>query len=188
MRTIYRRLPGRAATAAAFVAALALSSPARADITGTIDATITLEAGCIINGQNLDDGATGADFGTVDFGTHNSLFTSADAEVLNGGGGALSIQCSPGIAPTLSFEAGQNDGEGAGTGVHAMAHASTPGQFVTYNLYSDAGRTTLIPIGGDIALASSGAVQTVNVYGRAFGEAGLVPGLYGDIVTVVLEL
>jgi spore coat protein U-like protein len=168
-------------------AALLAASPARADITGTIDATITLEAGCIINGQNLDDGATGADFGTVDFGTQNTLFTSADGQLLNGGG-ALTIQCSPGIAPTLSFEAGQNDGEGAGSGIRSMAHASAPGQFVTYNLYSDAGRTVSIPIGGDIALASSGAVQTVNIYARAFGESGLVPGVYGDVVTVVLEL
>lgn len=187
MKIISNPSLARLAILASSALAMLASAPARADITGTIDATITLEAGCIVNGQNLDDGATGADFGTVDFGTQNTLFTTADAEVLNGGG-ALSIQCSPGIAPTLSFEAGQNDGEGAGAGVHAMAHASTPGQFVTYNLYSDAGRTTLIPVGGGIALASSGAVQTVNVYGRAFGEAGLVPGLYGDTVTVVLEL
>jgi len=168
-------------------AAALAAVPARADITGTIDATITLEAGCIINGQNLDDGASGADFGTIDFGTQNTLFTRSDAEVLNGGS-ALSIQCSPGISPTLSFEAGENDGEGAGSGLRAMAHASTPGHFVTYNLYSDSGRTAILPIGGDIALAASGAVQTVNIYGRAFGEAGLVPGAYNDIVTVLLEL
>ena len=171
---------------AASAAALA-AAPARADITGTIDATITLEAGCIINGQNLDDGASGADFGTLDFGTENTLFTQSDGEVLNGGG-ALSIQCSPGISPTLSFEAGENDGEGAGAGLRAMAHSTAPAQFVTYNLYSDLGRTAILPIGGDIALASSGAVQTVNIYGRAFGEAGLVPGTYSDIITVLLEL
>ena len=170
-----------AATAASFAVS------AHADITGTIDATITLEAGCIVNGQNFDDGASGADFGTLDFGTENTLFVQSDAQVLNGGG-ALSVQCSPGITPVLSFEAGENDGEGAGVGVRAMAHATAPGQFVTYNLYADAGRTTLIPIGGDIVLASSGAAQTVNIYGRAFGEAGLVAGLYSDTITVVLEL
>lgn len=169
------------------MAAATFTPSARADITGTIDATITLEAGCIINGQNLDDGAIGADFGTVDFGTENTLFLQSDAEVLNGGG-ALSIQCSPGITPVLSFEAGENDGEGAGAGLRAMAHASATGQFVTYNLYSDPGRTTLIPIGGDVTLASSGVAQTVNIYGRAFGEAGLVPGTYSDTITVVLEL
>lgn len=170
------------------VVAFGMAGPAHADITGTVNATITLQAGCIINGQNLDDGATGASFGTVSFGTRNTLFTQTDGEVLNGGGGALSIQCSPGITPILSFEAGQHDGSGTGSGVHAMAHASAAGQFVTYNLYSDSGRTAMIPVGGDIALPSTGAVQTVHVYARAFGAAALLPGTYNDTVTVVLEL
>jgi spore coat protein U-like protein len=69
-----------------------------------------------------------------------------------------------------------------------MLNTTTAGQFVTYNLYSDAGRTTVIPIGGTIPLSSTGAAQTVNVYGRAFGAAGLSPGTYTDIVTVVLVL
>ncbi|WP_422059830.1 spore coat U domain-containing protein [Sphingopyxis sp.] len=169
------------------LAAASLATPAQADITGTIDATITLEAGCIINGQTLSDGAGGADFGAINFGTQNTLFAQSDAEVLNSGS-ALSIQCSPGITPNLSFEAGENDGDGAGVGLRAMAHASAVGQFVTYNLYTDAGRTAILPIGGDIGLAATGAVQTVRIYGRAFGEAGLLPGSYSDTITVVVEL
>lgn len=161
--------------------------PAQADITGTIDATITLEAGCIINGTNYDDGSTGVDFGTLDFGTYNTLFTQADAQVVSAVTG-FTIQCSNGVTPTLSFNAGQNDGSGDGVGLHAMAHSTAAGQFVTYNLYSDAAGATIIPIGGDIVLAGDGSAQTVNVFGRAFGEDGLTPGVYNDIVTVVVEL
>lgn len=168
-------------------AALVLTPNAYADITGTVDATITLQAGCVVNGQNLVDGAASAAFGTLDFGAHTTLFTEADGQVLSGGG-AIAIQCSPGITPTLSFEAGENDGSGAGAGLRAMENATDPGMFVTYNLYSDAGRTAIIPIGGGITLASDGSAQTVNVYGRAFGEAALTPGTYGDVITVVLEL
>jgi len=167
--------------------ALLLAPAAQADITGTVDATITLEAGCIVNGQSFSDGAAGADFGTLDFGTHNTLFTEADGQILNGGGAFL-IQCSPGLTPVLSFDAGENDGLGAGAGLRAMENASAPGTYVTYNLYSDAGRTTIIPIGGDVTLAADGSQQTVNVYGRAFGEPALTPGTYGDVITVVLEL
>ncbi|MDK2760924.1 MAG: spore coat U domain-containing protein [Sphingopyxis sp.] len=163
------------------------AAPAYADITGTIDATITLQAGCIINGQNYNNGSTGVDFGTLDFGTQNTLFTQADAQVLSGATG-FTIQCSNGVTPVLSFEAGQNDGAGAGAGLHAMAHEAANGQFVTYNLYSNVGRTAIIPIGGDITLAGDGSAQTVNVYGRAFGEAGLTPGVYTDVVTVVVVL
>ncbi|MBU7589633.1 MAG: spore coat protein U domain-containing protein [Sphingopyxis terrae] len=176
-----------AVSIAAATLGLTLAAPARADITGSIDATITLEAGCIINGQTLSDGAGGADFGTIDFGTQNTLFSEADGELLSGGG-ALRIQCSPGIVPTLSFKAGENDGSGAGPGAHAMAHASSPGHYVTYNLYSDAGRSTVIPVGGSVTLAATGAEQQIDIYARAFGEPGLVTGAYSDTVTVVLEL
>jgi spore coat protein U-like protein len=174
-------------SSAALPILLLCSVPAHADITGTVDATITLVAGCIVNGQSFDDGLTGADFGTIDFGTQNSLFTQVDGQVLSGGAG-FTVQCSNGISPVLSFNAGQNDGDGAGVGLHAMAHQTEAGHFVTYNLYSDSGRTAIIPVGGDIALAGGGSQQTVNVYARAFGEAGLTPGVYSDVVTVVLEL
>ncbi|MCW2389222.1 spore coat protein U-like protein [Sphingobium sp. B11D3B] len=165
----------------------AVAAPSLANINGTIDANITLEAGCVINGQSHDDGSSAADFGSLNFGSHNTLFTQADGQVMNGGS-AFEIQCSSGIAPVLTFNAGQNDGEGAGAGLRAMANQAQAGQYVTYNLYSDAGRSTVIPIGDSITLASTGALQTVNVYGRAFGEAGLLPGAYSDVITVTLEL
>lgn len=163
------------------------ATPAHADITGTVDATITLEAGCIVNGQNFDNGTSGADFGTLNFGTHNTLFTQTDAQILSGAS-AFSVQCSNGITPRLSFNAGQNDDDGAGIGLHAMAHQTEAGRFVTYNLYSDSNRTAIIPVNGKVPLANGGGVQTVNIYARAFGEAGLMPGVYTDVVTVVLEL
>lgn len=39
-------------------AALLAATPSHADITGSIDAVIVLEAGCIINGVNFSDGAS----------------------------------------------------------------------------------------------------------------------------------
>lgn len=166
---------------------LLFCAPAHADITGTIDATITLTAGCIINGQNYDDGATAANSGVLDFGSHNTLFTQADAQVLSGGG-AFTVQCSNGVAPTITLTTGQNDGSGTGTGTRAMAHTTAPGQFVTYDLFSDAGRTATLLIGSSIPLLDTGVVQTVNLYGRAYGEPGLVTGTFSDIITVVVEL
>ena len=163
------------------------ASSANAAITGTVDATITLEAGCKVNGQTFDNSTAGADFGVIDFGTQNTLFTEADSQILSGAS-AFTVQCSNGITPILSFNAGLHDGDGAGLGLHAMAHQTEAGQFVTYNLYSDATRLAVIPVGGDVTLAGGGAQQTVNIYARAFGEAGLMPGIYSDVVTVVLEL
>lgn len=173
--------------AAAALLAISAGTAAKADITGTVDATITLTSGCIINGQLTNDGAGSSDFGTVDFGSRNSLFTSADGEAVGSGTG-IAIQCSPGIAPSLTFGAGEHDGLGTGSGNRAMAHASAAGQYVKYGLYSDAGRNTLIAINGSLALASDGSAQNIRVYGRAYGAAGLVTGTYSDTVLVTLEL
>ncbi|PZO89136.1 MAG: spore coat protein [Sphingomonas sanxanigenens] len=156
-----------------------------AQISGSIDATINLTTGCIINGQSADDGATAVDFGSIDFGSHNTLFTSADGEVMGGAAG-IAIQCSPGVVPTLSFGTGQHDGQGSGAGNRAMAHASSAGHYVNYGLYSDAGRNSLIAINGSFNLASDGSAQTVRIYGRAYGATGLVSGTYTDNVLVTL--
>ncbi|MBY8821794.1 Csu type fimbrial protein [Sphingomonas colocasiae] len=167
--------------------AVATGTAARADVTGSVDATITLTSGCIINEQLTNNGASNSDFGTIDFGSRNSLFTSADGEAVGSGTG-IAIQCTPGITPSLTFGAGQNDGQGTGSGNRAMAHATESGQYVKYGLYSDAGRNTLIAIDGSLALASDGSAQVIRVYGRAYGAAGLVAGNYSDMVLVTLEL
>lgn len=173
--------------AAFAVSAFAMGTAAKADVTGTVDATITLTSGCIINGQLTNDGASNSDFGTIDFGSRNSLFVSADGETVGSGTG-IAIQCTPGITPSLTFGAGQHDGQGTGSGNRAMAHSSASGQYVKYGLYSDAGRNTLIAIDGSLALASDGSAQVIRVYGRAYGAAGLVAGTYSDTVLVTLEL
>lgn len=174
-------------SAACAIFAIATGTAAKADVTGTVDATITLTSGCIINGQLTNDGASGSDFGTIDFGSRNSLFVSADGEAVGGGTG-IAIQCTPGITPSLTFGAGQHDGQGTGSGNRAMAHASASGQYVKYGLYSDAGRGTLIAIGGSLPLAGDGSAQIIHVYGRAYGAAGLVAGTYSDMVIVTLDL
>jgi spore coat protein U-like protein len=177
----------RLTPAAALLALCCIATPAQADVTGTVDATITLTAGCIINAQNVDNGAGTVDFGTIDFGSHNTLFTTADSEVVGSASG-IAVQCSPGITPSLVLGAGEHDGLGTGSGNRAMMHASASGQYVRYALYSDSGRNTPLTIGQSLALASNGSAQTIHIYGRAFGTAGLVTGTYSDTVLVTLQL
>lgn len=165
---------------------LTLSGAAHAQISGSIDATITLESGCIINGDENSDGASSVDFGTLDFGTETTLFTESAAQV-TGTTTGIAIQCTAGTAPILTFLAGQNDGEGTGGGNKAMQHSSETTQYVTYNLLR-ADNTTVIDDGDTITLLDDGSAQTVVVNGRAFGAAGLVAGTYTDTVTVTLEL
>lgn len=173
------------AAGALAISFLMLSGAAHAQITGSIDATIELESGCIINGDENSDGAGNVDFGTLDFGTETTLFTEATAQVIGTATGIV-IQCTAGTAPLLTFLAGQHDGEGTGAGNKAMQHGSDATQFVTYNLLR-ADNTTVIDDGDTVTLLDDGSEQTVIVNGRAFGAPGLIAGTYADTVAVTLE-
>ncbi|WP_085592941.1 MULTISPECIES: spore coat U domain-containing protein [unclassified Pseudomonas] len=161
---------------------LMLASQAQAATTGTIDSTLTLTAACQVNGSS---GTSGVNFGALDFGTRDALFTSADAQVIGGGGGAISILCSAGTVPVIRVGAGVHDGQSTG-GSRALADGA--GNFVPYDFYTDSGRTQVLAINGTITLPiSSGTAQTVNLYGQARGKAGLPAGVYTDTVSVELS-
>ncbi|MFJ3486432.1 spore coat U domain-containing protein [Pseudomonas sp. NPDC090202] len=167
------------------VTALALGlvggAQAATTVTGQITSSLILTSACLVNGSAA---TSGLNFGTLNFGTTGSLFTTATGQVLAGGGGAMSIQCSAGSTPVLKVRAGAHDGQIAG-GSRALADASS--NFVPYDLYTDAGFSTLLPIDGTVALgASTGAAQTVNLYGRAVGRPGLPAGTYTDTIAVEL--
>ena len=162
---------------------LALASQAQAaTVTGTINSTLTLIAACQVNGSS---GTSGLNFGALNFGTQDALFTTANGQVLGGGGGAMSILCSAGTVPAIRVRAGAHDGQSSG-GTRALADGA--GNFVPYDFYTDAGRTQLLAIDGTITLpTSTGVAQTVNLYGQARGKAGLPAGVYTDTVAVELS-
>lgn len=175
------------ARAFALLALLALAAPGLAlaqVVSGSVDATITLQASCEVNGA---PGATGVDFGALDFGTHSTLFNQADAEISDTAAG-ISVQCTPGTQYTLSFDGGLHAASAnAALGLRAMEH-SAGGTFVTYNLYAASARTVPMSINGTMGpLTADGSAQTVNVYGRALGESGLVAGTYDDTIGVTLS-
>lgn len=160
--------------------ALASQAPA-ATVTGTINSTLTLIAACQVNGSS---GTSGLNFGSLNFGTQDALFGTANAQVLGGSGGALSVLCSAGTVPVIRVRAGAHDGQSTG-GTRALADGA--GNFVPYDFYTDAGRTQLLAIDGTITLpTSTGVAQTVNLYGQARGKAGLPAGVYTDTVAVEL--
>ncbi|MGC5702031.1 spore coat protein U domain-containing protein [Pseudomonas sp. NFXW11] len=167
------------------LALLGLAMVGQADaattVTGQISASLILTTSCLVNGAG---GSSGLNFGSLNFGTTNSLFTTASAQVLQGGGGALSILCSSGTSPSLKIAAGTNDGKSTG-GSRALFDGVA--NYVPYDLYTDAGHSQILAINGVINLApSTGVAQTVNIYGQAVGKAGLPAGTYTDTVSVQL--
>ncbi|NBF04180.1 fimbrial major subunit CsuA/B family protein [Pseudomonas sp. Fl5BN2] len=161
--------------------AMASTVHAATTVTGQITSTLILISSCQVNGVG---GSTGLNFGALNFGTTNSLFTTATGQVLSGGGGALSILCSSGTTPTLTIQGGSNDGKSTG-GSRALYDGVA--NYVPYDLYTDSGHSQLVAINGVINLApSTGVAQTVNIYGQAVGKAGLPAGTYSDTVSVQL--
>ncbi|MGO3215901.1 MAG: Csu type fimbrial protein [Halomonas sp.] len=149
-------------------------------VTGTINASITLEATCSVGGIE----GTGVDFGSLAFGSHSALFDQVDTEVAGGSG--ITVLCSPGVAPTFTLVEGGNDGDAA-PATHAMQNTEG-GTFVGYTLYTDAARTDLLALNGDIVLDPfTNTAQTISLYGRAFGSPGNLPaGTYEDTLQVQL--
>lgn len=153
-----------------------------ATVTGKIDASLILISSCQVNGSTA---TTGVNFGALNFGTQNALFTEAGAQVLGSGTNAMSILCSRGAVPVIKLGTGANDGLSTG-GTRALTDGSS--NYVPYDFYTDSAHTTLVPINGTITLpTSTGVAQTVNLYGRAVGKAGLPPGTYSDTVAVELS-
>ena len=161
---------------------LALAFQAQAaTVTGNITSTLTLISACQVNGSSA---SSGLNFGALDFGTQDALFGTANAQVLGGSGGAMSILCSAGTIPAIRVRAGTHDGQSSG-GTRALADGA--GNFVPYDFYTDTGRTQVLAIDGTITLpTSTGVAQTVNLYGQARGKAGLPAGVYTDTVAVEL--
>ena len=161
--------------------ALVSSANAATTVTGQITSSLILISSCQVNGAG---GSTGLNFGALNFGTANSLFTTASGQVLGGGGGALSILCSSGTTPSVKVRAGAHDGQSPG-GTRALYDGVA--NYVPYDLYTDAGHSQLLAIDGVINLAAStGVAQTVNLYGQAVGKAGLPAGTYTDTISVEL--
>ncbi|WP_434986130.1 Csu type fimbrial protein [Vreelandella zhaodongensis] len=149
-------------------------------VSGTIDASITLEDACSIDGE---EGAA-VDFGELAFGTHSALFDQADAQVAGAGG--ITVLCSPGVTPTFTLLSGAHDGDAA-PAIHAMQE-TTESAFVGYTLYTDTARTETLALNGTIELDEfTNGSQSIDLYGRAFGDPGNLPsGTYEDTLQVQL--
>ena len=152
------------------------------EVKGQLNVQIELVEACLIDSEEPTSGATDLDFGTLDFGEHTTFFEDANAVATGPTSGALTIKCTPGIVPKLSFDGGQNAGSGAGIGPRAMRMGSN---FVTYDLFHGGDP---ILIDEDVELLDTGDNLTISISGVAHGEAGLRAGVYQDVVTVTLTL
>lgn len=169
-----------------FMLCTALS--ARAEVTGQIDATLTVEPGCLIDNGNVVDGGSGYNFGTLDFGTVSTIWTNPLQATLSspGGGGQLAVTCSPGVDSfTVAINGGTNgDGSTRNLGFN--------GENIPYQVFRDPGQTTPYPIDGNqsFSVVTAGDAIEVPVYGLVAPNpaAPVAAGTYIDTLTLTFNL
>ena len=144
-------------------AALISSQAHAATDTATLSVNATVQSGCSLSG------------GTLEFGN----YTSGQVESLDATGTVSYANCSG----FLSFEL---DGGQSGD-VNARAMTGS-GSELSYQLYSDLGRTNVFGLGADalelnLLIPLSG---TVDVYGRIPGSQAVASGSYSDTINITL--
>ncbi len=142
-----------------------------ASVSGTIDVSINLVQGCVINGNNAVDTASGIGFGLLDFGDVPAIFTEQDAVVNGGSATGIEVLCSNGVTPTFTLGTGLYDGSVA-AGSYAMSNGS---EYIEYKLFTDSDRNTQIVQNGTVALTefTTATAQTIELLRKLTVRAAL---------------
>ncbi len=154
--------------AGAALAVLAIARPASAQ---TLNLQATVIAACRITASPA------INFGNYDPVGANNATTGADIDV----DGSVDFRCTRGQTAHISMDNGRS-------GARHLTNATT--DFLTYELYQNAGRTTVWGSGAGNWLVSgpttSAAAVTVPVYARLFRGQDAAVGVYQDTVNVTV--
>ncbi|MEN8719467.1 MAG: spore coat U domain-containing protein [Oceanococcaceae bacterium] len=165
MKTMLMNLTSKYVIAAAALVASVLSLPAAAQSfdSGDMLVTATVDETCVITVPPLA------------FGNYSGSQLDGTADVL--------VQCTSGTAWAVAIDGGVTNGD------IADRQMASGGDRLSYDLFNDAGRTTLFGDGttGSTATGTgNGNEQTVTVYGRIDADQFPPAGSYQDTVTVTV--
>ena len=121
---------------------------------------------------------------TLDFGSSvNVLGGNTDATA------TINVTCTVGTA----FFVGLGDGNDFSGGARRMEHTGTPGDFLTYELYRNAGRTERFGDSDDTTdrmgeTGQGSSADAITVYGRIpSGQTTTTVGAYSDTVAITVR-
>ena len=165
-----------------------------ATTTGTINATLTLTTGCLVNGQSA---TTGVNFGTLDFGSSAATFDTLNATLVGSAGNGIFVRCTTGQTYNVQVTSSNTApatvyGDVSGQPRYLVLGADAT-QGIAYTLYSDAAFTTAIA--NNANLTPSGTTNATlgdnyPIYGRVTGggfNAAIPAGTYTDTINVAVN-
>jgi len=123
-------------------------------------AQIAIEADCTVSTPD-----------PLDFGTTGLLTSNVDAQT------SFTVTCTNGTYHVIMM----SDGQHAWSSQNRMANN---GQYVKYELFSDAARTQVWDFSHYPTAYGTGAAQSYTVYGRVPPQTTPAPGTYTDTVTI----
>ena len=165
---------------AALWLAAACSAAPRADTLLQRSQAFAVSARIVAGCGLRNGGASGVEFGVLDFGAHPAIATGVATAA--SAGNPLQIECSPGTTLTVSIDGGRQPAPG-----NASRQLDAGGVTrIPYRLYADAARTRPIGIGQTLSMPVSGLVA-LPVYGELnLPGAGVPAGIYTDSAQVTL--
>lgn len=172
-----KRAFSKAVATGAFLAAASFSagSAHAATQTSNLPVTATIAASCTI------DASAG-----VAFGTYDPIVTNKTTDLT--ATGSLSTTCTNGFDATVTLDDGTNNDIGS-TDAAPLRRMTDGTDFLSYQLYSDAGATTVWqgPTGTGVTVTGTGAAVTTNVYGVVTAGQNVGVGSYTDTVVATVS-
>ena len=151
--------------------------------------TVGVEAYAGTATSNLSVGATVATNCTitttaVTFGSYDPVSANAAADL--DAAGAVNVNCTSGSAATITLGQGSNADTGStdAAPVRRMKDAGT--DYLTYQLYSDSGRSAVWENVTGVSHTGTGAAVAVSVYGRVTSAQNVPAGTYADTVVATV--
>lgn len=149
-----------------------------ATATGTLTVQATVVNGCTVN-TNSSGSTTNA---VLNFGSVSSFNANVDADTGSSGGSSLTVQCNNSVPWSLAMDGGAHE---LATQRRMLGGNN---EYIPYDLYSDASRSTPITA-STIAYSNTGtgAIQPLTIYGRIPSGAP-TPSAGNYLDTVLLTL
>jgi spore coat protein U-like protein len=159
---------GMAALVAGF-AGYTSSNLEAATATASFGVTANVNANCTISAA------------TLAFGSYDPVVTNASTPLDQTS--TLTVACTKGTSAAVSLDVGTH----ASGSTRRMQHSVTATEFLTYEMYTSAARTTVWDSTNTVAYsASSKAPSSLTVYGRVAAGQDVATGSYSDSVVATI--